>query len=158
MCSAACISVPRLPSSVTSISEPSGDPDACHLPAPGTQQVRSKRAAPRECVKQTSTGSSQAPGAQSSHAGALRGRRDSTERQLYRTRGKSTVSNLPYTCRMAPRKKRPFDAQAFLECVGVGKRILTFAAGAVIFSQGDPSDSVMYVRTGTMRLSVLSHQ
>jgi CRP/FNR family cyclic AMP-dependent transcriptional regulator len=59
--------------------------------------------------------------------------------------------------RMASRKKRPFDAQAFLESTGVGKRILTFAAGAVIFSQGDPCDSVMYVRTGTMRLSVLSH-
>jgi len=59
---------------------------------------------------------------------------------------------------MASRKQRPFDAQAFLESAGVGKRILTFARGAVIFSQGDPSDSVMYVRTGTMRLSVLSHQ
>ena len=58
---------------------------------------------------------------------------------------------------MASRKKRPFDAQAFLESAGVGKRILTFAAGSVIFSQGDPCDSVMYVRTGTMRLSVLSH-
>src|SRR3954469_8688335 len=59
---------------------------------------------------------------------------------------------------MASNKKRPFDAQAFLESAGIGKRILTFAKGAVIFSQGDPSDSVMYVRTGTMRLSVLSHE
>jgi len=58
---------------------------------------------------------------------------------------------------MAPRKKRQFDAQAFLESAGFGKRVLTFARKDVIFSQGDPCESVMYVRNGTVELSVLSH-
>ena len=58
---------------------------------------------------------------------------------------------------MAPRKPRAFDAQAFLESAGLGKRVVTYAKGAVIFSQGDPSESVMYLRQGGVRLSVVSH-
>ena len=56
-----------------------------------------------------------------------------------------------------PPKKRPFDAQAFLESAGVGKRLVTYARRDVVFSQGDPCDSVMYLRSGGVRLSVLSH-
>jgi CRP/FNR family cyclic AMP-dependent transcriptional regulator len=58
---------------------------------------------------------------------------------------------------MPPKKERAFDAQAFLESAGLGKRIVSYARKDVIFSQGDPSDSVMYVRTGGIQLSVLSH-
>ncbi len=58
---------------------------------------------------------------------------------------------------MAPPKARPFDAQAFLESVGLGKEVMTCETGATVFAQGDPSDSVMYVRSGAIRLSVLSH-
>ena len=58
---------------------------------------------------------------------------------------------------MAPRKKHPFDAQAFLESAGLGKRVVSYSRSDVIFSQGDPCDSVMYLRSGGIRLSVLSH-
>jgi len=58
---------------------------------------------------------------------------------------------------MPPRKERPFDAQAFLESAGLGKQVVSYARGAVIFSQGDACDSVMYLRSGGIRLSVLSH-
>jgi CRP-like cAMP-binding protein len=34
---------------------------------------------------------------------------------------------------------------------------VSYAHAAVLFSQGDPCDSVMYVRSGTIQLSVLSH-
>ena len=58
---------------------------------------------------------------------------------------------------MAPsRKKRAFDAQAFLESAGFGKQIVSYKRKEVVFSQGDPCDSVLYVRTGAVRLSVLS--
>jgi len=57
-----------------------------------------------------------------------------------------------------PRKKqRPFDAKAFLETAGLGKRVLACARSEVVFSQGDPCDTVMYVRSGGIQLSVLSH-
>lgn len=58
---------------------------------------------------------------------------------------------------MAPRKKRTFDAHAFLESAGLGKRVVTYARGDAIFTQGDPCDSVMYLRTGGIQLTVVSH-
>jgi CRP-like cAMP-binding protein len=57
-----------------------------------------------------------------------------------------------------PKKDRPFDAEAFLETAGLGKRVVTYARKDIVFSQGDPSDSVMYLRTGRVQLSVLSHE
>jgi len=58
---------------------------------------------------------------------------------------------------MAPRKKQPFDAHAFLESAGLGKRVVAYGRSDVIFSQGDPCNSVMYLRSGAIQLSVLSH-
>jgi CRP-like cAMP-binding protein len=58
---------------------------------------------------------------------------------------------------MQPTKKRPFDAHAFLESAGLGKRIHSYSRGEIIFSQGDPSDSVMYLRSGGVQVSVVSH-
>ena len=62
-----------------------------------------------------------------------------------------------------PRKKigaaptvAAFDAQAFLNSAGITKKIVTYKPLAVVFSQGDPSDSVMYIQQGAIRLSVLS--
>ncbi len=58
---------------------------------------------------------------------------------------------------MPAKKKRSFDARAFLESAGLGKRVVSYARSDVVFSQGDLSDTVLYVRTGAIRLSVLSH-
>jgi len=43
------------------------------------------------------------------------------------------------------------------QTAGLGTRVLTYAPRDVIFSQGDPCNSVMYVRAGGVRVSVLSH-
>ena len=55
------------------------------------------------------------------------------------------------------KKRRPFNAQAFLESAGLGKRVVAYARAEVIFSQGDPCDSVIYVQSGEIQVSVLSH-
>jgi CRP/FNR family cyclic AMP-dependent transcriptional regulator len=54
------------------------------------------------------------------------------------------------------KKRRPFDARAFLESAGLGKRVVSYARKEVVFSQGDPCDTVMYLRSGGIQLSVLS--
>jgi CRP/FNR family cyclic AMP-dependent transcriptional regulator len=54
-------------------------------------------------------------------------------------------------------KTRRFDVEAFLESAGLGKQVKTYARGDVLFSQGDPADSVMYLRSGGVQLFVLSH-
>lgn len=65
---------------------------------------------------------------------------------------------------MAPAKTKkttpippPFDAQAFLDSVDITKKIVEYRRSAVIFAQGDPCESVMYIQKGAVRLSVLSH-
>jgi len=54
------------------------------------------------------------------------------------------------------RKPAAFDAQAFLDSAGIARRVVQFRANAVIFSQGDPSDTVMYIQKGGVQISVLS--
>jgi CRP/FNR family cyclic AMP-dependent transcriptional regulator len=54
------------------------------------------------------------------------------------------------------KRKPAFDADAFLRSAGAGKTIVTFQPTAVIFSQGDPSDSVMFIQEGAVKLSVRS--
>ena len=58
---------------------------------------------------------------------------------------------------MSVKQNPAFDADAFLRSAGAGKTIVTYRATDVIFSQGDPSDSVFYIQKGTVKLSVLSH-
>jgi CRP/FNR family transcriptional regulator, cyclic AMP receptor protein len=57
---------------------------------------------------------------------------------------------------MALRAKRAFDAQAFLDAPGIAKRTVDYRAGAPIYVQGGPCDSVLYVQRGSVKLSVVS--
>ena len=49
-----------------------------------------------------------------------------------------------------------FDAEAFLTSTGAPRRVTTYPKGKVVFSQGQPSDAVMYVQKGSIKISVLS--
>lgn len=52
--------------------------------------------------------------------------------------------------------KNSFDSRAFLDAAGVARKIARFASGASIFSQGDAADSVIYIRKGRVKLSVIN--
>ena len=54
------------------------------------------------------------------------------------------------------RKRSVFDVEAFLNSFGVARRIAQFDAHAVIYAQGDPAASVMYLQLGRVKLSVVS--
>jgi CRP-like cAMP-binding protein len=54
------------------------------------------------------------------------------------------------------RRTRPFDPQQFLNSTSATRKISTYQRLATIFSQGDLCTSVMYIHTGTVKLSVLS--
>ena len=62
------------------------------------------------------------------------------------------------TRKSGPKAKRPaaFNAQAFLDSAGIARRIVEFPARAVIYSQGDPCNAVMYLQNGAVLLSVVS--
>jgi CRP/FNR family transcriptional regulator, cyclic AMP receptor protein len=49
-----------------------------------------------------------------------------------------------------------FDVQAFLDSTGVARRIVEYRRADVIFTQGDPCESVLYIQKGGVKISVLS--
>ena len=61
---------------------------------------------------------------------------------------------------MAKRKKSrirgSFDAGEYLETSGVKRKIVTYRKGQTIFSQGDASRSVLYLQTGSVKITVTS--
>jgi CRP/FNR family transcriptional regulator, cyclic AMP receptor protein len=57
---------------------------------------------------------------------------------------------------MASKEKRTFNAQAFLDSPGIARKIVEYRRAEVIFTQGDPCESVLYIQKGGVKLSVLS--
>jgi CRP/FNR family transcriptional regulator, cyclic AMP receptor protein len=55
-----------------------------------------------------------------------------------------------------PRTAGLFNAEAFLDSAGVARKIVKYRRGDVIFTQGDPSEHVLYIQKGGVKLSVLS--
>jgi CRP/FNR family transcriptional regulator, cyclic AMP receptor protein len=55
-----------------------------------------------------------------------------------------------------PKKKVAFNVQAFLDSAGVARRIVQYGKAGKIYSQGDPTQHVMYIQKGGVRLSVLN--
>jgi len=56
----------------------------------------------------------------------------------------------------APRAGAAFNAQAFLDSSGVAKAVVGYGLGQPIFRQGDVCEDVFYIKTGGVKLSVLS--
>jgi CRP-like cAMP-binding protein len=52
--------------------------------------------------------------------------------------------------------KLEFDPNTFLATIGDGRKILAFEKKQSIFTQGDMADAVFYIRTGKVRLTVVS--
>ena len=63
---------------------------------------------------------------------------------------------MPRIASSALKPIRPFDLQRFLTSAGIARTIRTYKRSAVIFSQGDAATDVLYIQTGSVKLSVLS--
>ena len=63
-------------------------------------------------------------------------------------------SSLPRT----NEKSQAVDWESFLAGISRGKSALEYGEGRMIYVQGDPADSVYYVRTGEVKLVVTSQQ
>jgi CRP/FNR family cyclic AMP-dependent transcriptional regulator len=55
-----------------------------------------------------------------------------------------------------PKQKRAFDAQAFLDSAGVARRVREFRPAEVIYAQGAAAESVMYLQSGGVKLTVVN--
>jgi CRP/FNR family cyclic AMP-dependent transcriptional regulator len=49
-----------------------------------------------------------------------------------------------------------FDARAFLDSVGLDRKIVDYRRGESVYTQGDPAKAVMYVQKGGVKLSVVN--
>jgi CRP/FNR family cyclic AMP-dependent transcriptional regulator len=49
-----------------------------------------------------------------------------------------------------------FDVQAFLDSAGLARKIVEFKKKQVIYSQGDPAQSVLYIQHGGVKLCVIN--
>jgi CRP-like cAMP-binding protein len=56
------------------------------------------------------------------------------------------------------KKTRPFNVNVFLSSVDGGRTIASYGKNQSVFSQGDPADSVFYIREGKVKISVLSER
>jgi CRP/FNR family cyclic AMP-dependent transcriptional regulator len=54
--------------------------------------------------------------------------------------------------------KQAFDPKAFLAKVGHGKAVLNFKKNQHIFEQGDVADTIFYIQTGKVKVTVVSDQ
>jgi CRP/FNR family cyclic AMP-dependent transcriptional regulator len=59
---------------------------------------------------------------------------------------------------MAPKKNQRVDWEPFLAKITSGKTTIEYGANRTIFSQGNPADSVFYLRRGKVKLAVISQQ
>ena len=55
-------------------------------------------------------------------------------------------------------QKLPFDPQALLAKANGGRTIFTCQINQIVFSQGEPADSIFYIQGGKVKLTVLSEQ
>jgi len=57
---------------------------------------------------------------------------------------------------MAPKKKPAFDAQAFLDSVGLARTVVEYRRSEKVYSQGESTKNVLYIQKGGIKLSVVN--
>jgi CRP/FNR family transcriptional regulator, cyclic AMP receptor protein len=59
---------------------------------------------------------------------------------------------------MAIKRKASFNPKTFLSKVGEGRSIGRCGSDEIVFSQGDPADSVFYIQKGKVKTTIVSRQ
>jgi CRP/FNR family cyclic AMP-dependent transcriptional regulator len=59
---------------------------------------------------------------------------------------------------MKSKRKLPFDPKVFLSKVNGGRAISKYLKDELVFTQGEPADSVFYIQSGKVKKTVLSEQ
>jgi len=57
---------------------------------------------------------------------------------------------------MKTKRKLQFDAETYLQTIGVSRQVQAFRKQQAIFSQGQAADTVMYVQKGSVKLTVVN--
>jgi CRP/FNR family cyclic AMP-dependent transcriptional regulator len=65
---------------------------------------------------------------------------------------------MPKEAIVAEKKSQPVDWESILSGISQGKTVKEYSANRNIFRQGDPADSVFFLRRGSVKLIVVSNQ
>jgi CRP-like cAMP-binding protein len=63
---------------------------------------------------------------------------------------------LPKGSALETKRNGTFNAHEFLDTAGIARTIVRYRRADVIFNQGDPCESVLYVQKGSVKISVLA--
>ena len=56
------------------------------------------------------------------------------------------------------KRRRPFNVETFLATVDGGRTVSKYRTNQMVFSQGDPADSVFYIQEGKVKVCVVSER
>lgn len=59
---------------------------------------------------------------------------------------------------MATKQRPAFDPKSFLAKIGEGQNIGKYRKGQIVYSQGDPADTIFYIQKGKVKVTVVSKQ
>ena len=59
---------------------------------------------------------------------------------------------------MKRKGKLPFDPKAFLSKVNGGRAISDYRKDQIVYTQGEPADSVFYIQSGKVKKTVVSEE
>jgi CRP/FNR family transcriptional regulator, cyclic AMP receptor protein len=59
---------------------------------------------------------------------------------------------------VAKKSKSQFDPRAFLAKADGGVAVSIYQRGEVVFTQGDPADSIFFIQVGKVKVTVVSQQ
>jgi CRP/FNR family transcriptional regulator, cyclic AMP receptor protein len=59
---------------------------------------------------------------------------------------------------MISKRKPPFDPKVFLAKVNGGRSVADYREGQIVYTQGEPANSVFYIQSGKVRKTVVSEQ
>ena len=66
------------------------------------------------------------------------------------------MKSIARSSKIRPKIQPGFNTQAFLDSAGLARRIVEYQRSQNIYSQGDPTDHVLYIQKGTIKLSVVN--
>jgi CRP/FNR family transcriptional regulator, cyclic AMP receptor protein len=70
--------------------------------------------------------------------------------------GRSVSVQVPRLPKRANSRTHVFDVKQFLDSTGLGRKVAEFARKEVVFAQGDPAKTVLYIQDGSVKLTVVN--
>jgi CRP/FNR family cyclic AMP-dependent transcriptional regulator len=69
---------------------------------------------------------------------------------------RASTTSLKIKSNIKPKQKLAFDTQTFLDSAGASRKVKEYKRAEAVYAQGDAAESVMYIQSGGVKLTVLN--